>query len=96
MMTLNVFCCAPSHIGGKKVILMGLFIPVKNIQYCIITTKCCHSKNEKNCKDFEFYFQLRNPESSKCLDSPALEDDMNKPVGIWSCHLQGSNQVKES
>jgi len=37
---------------------------------------------------------MRNPDSRQCLDSPALEDDINKPVGVWPCHLQGSNQVK--
>jgi len=43
---------------------------------------------------FNFYLlQLRNSASRQCVDSPAKQDDLHKPVGLWPCHLQGGNQV---
>lgn len=31
-----------------------------------------------------------------CLDSPARKKDLRKAVGLYPCHNQGGNQVKET
>eukprot|EP00096_Caligus_rogercresseyi_P012238 TRINITY_DN506_c0_g1_i5.p1 TRINITY_DN506_c0_g1~~TRINITY_DN506_c0_g1_i5.p1 ORF type:complete len:614 (-),score=127.29 TRINITY_DN506_c0_g1_i5:1253-3094(-) len=36
--------------------------------------------------------EIRNKESSQCVDSAAKPDDLHKPLGLWPCHKQGGNQ----
>ena len=39
--------------------------------------------------------QIRNFWSKQCVDSPVKTEDMHKPVGLWPCHNQGGNQVRD-
>jgi len=45
-------------------------------------------------------FQVRNlggeSSSKMCLDSAARKNDYHKPIGLYPCHNQGGNQVRES
>lgn len=40
---------------------------------------------------FEFYFQIRNKENNKCIDSMGRKS--GEKTGFVHCHSQGGNQV---
>ena len=37
--------------------------------------------------------QIRNPNTSKCLDSPVDKASMQAAINLWPCHNMGGNQV---
>ena len=39
--------------------------------------------------------EVRNAQSRQCIDSPAKSEDLHKKVGLWPCHNQGGNQVRQ-